>query len=357
MKRMSLTAHPHVRKSGTYFGYAYAYNEIKNNFEKYLAELGIKLELNTPKSNVQMYFGSPHGFFYPHQYKIQMTQWESTKVPPHWKDFAKGYDEWWTANDFGKQAFIDSGIPEEKVYVFEHGVDSTLWQPKLRGQNGAVRFLHIDSGSPRKRADLAKAAFKKAFGDNPNYEITFKHSHIPSSGVDWNNPKTMATHGEWESKNIRHIRENMSTEDLVKLYHYHDAIIYPSEGEGFGMIPMQALATGMPVISTGRWCSYERYLNNNIIDSHIGQSEIQETYTRFGDVVVPNLDSMVELMRSVAKNIDEHSKVFLDQRQQVIEDYDWYSLSKKAIDPLVERLGLEFFNSSKGYLNKGVKIA
>jgi glycosyltransferase involved in cell wall biosynthesis len=350
MKRFSLTAHPHVRKSGSYFGYAYAYDEIKRYFELYLKELGVKLELNTPKSNAQLYFGSPNGFFYPHQYKIQMTQWESTMVPPHWKEHAKNYDEWWTANEFGRQAFINSGVPEEKLHVFEHGVDPNIWTPKLRGQNDVIRFLHIDSGSPRKRADIAKEAFKKAFGNNLDYEITFKYSHTNPSAVDWNNPKTMEEHGDWEDGNIRHIRENMSLEDLVKLYHYHDVIVYPSEGEGFGMIPMQALATGMPVISTGRWCSYERYLNNNIIDSHLGQSHIQETYVRFGDVVVPSLGSTVELMRSVAANIKGQSEVFFNQRQQVIQDYDWYSLSKKAIDGLISRVGIDMFNSSKGYL-------
>lgn len=350
MKRFSLTAHPHVRKSGSYFGYAYAYNEIKKYFEIYLSELGVRLELNTPKSNAQLYFGSPHGFFYPHQYKIQMTQWESTLVPPSWPEHAKEYNEWWTANDFGKQAFINAGVPAEKLHVFEHGVDSQLWTPKLRGQDSIVRFLHIDSGSPRKRADMAKEAFQIAFGNSLDYEITFKHSHMPASGVDWNNSEIMATHGEWEAPNIRHIRENMSIEDLVRLYHYHDVLIYPSEGEGFGMIPMQALATGMPVISTGIWCSYERYLNNNIIDSRLGISEIKETYTRFGEVVLPNLESTAYLMKNVADNIIDQSIVFYNQVSSVITDYSWYNLSKKILDSFIDRVGFDIFNSSKGYL-------
>jgi glycosyltransferase involved in cell wall biosynthesis len=350
MKRFSLAAHPHVRKSGSYFGYAYAYNEIKVNFENYLSELGVRLEHNSPKSNAQLYFGSPHGFFYPHQYKIQMTQWESTMVPPSWKEHAKDYDEWWTANEFGRQAFINSGVPEEKLHVFEHGVDSGLWTPKLRGQNDVIRFLHIDSGSPRKRADLAKKAFKQAFGNSLDYEITFKYSHIPASGVDWSNPDTMSSHGDWEDGNIRHIRENMNIEDLVKLYHYHDAIIYPSEGEGFGMIPMQALATGMPVISTGRWCSYERYLNGNVIDSRLGQSDVIETYTRHGDVVLPSTESTIELMKMVANDIKKQSSIFYDQVPSVVSDYNWYNLSKKAIDSMVDRVGQDVFDTSRGYL-------
>lgn len=350
MKRFSITSHPHVRASGSYFGYAYAYNEIYKSFELSLNKMGVIVETNTPKSNAQLYFGSPQGFFYPHQYKIQMTQWESTMVPPNWVEHAKDYDEWWTANEFGRQAFINSGVPEEKLHVFEHGVDSKIWTPRLRGQNGVVRFLHIDSGSPRKRADIAKEAFKKAFGNSLDYEITFKYSHIPPSGVDWNDAEVMQEHGDWETENIRHIRENMSLEDLIKLYHYHDVVIYPSEGEGFGMIPMQALATGMPVISTGRWCSYERYLNENIIESKLGQSDIIETYTRYGEVVLPSLESTVDLMKKVANDIENQSQVFYNQIEKVTSDYNWNSLSQKAIDGLVERVGVDIFKTSKGYL-------
>lgn len=350
MQRFSLTAHPHVRNNGSYFGYAYAFNEIQKYFEIYLKELGVKLELNSPKASAQMYFGSPHGFFYPHQYKIQMTQWESTLVPPSWVEYAKEYDEWWTANDFGRQAFINTGIPEEKVHVFEHGVDANIWTPNLRGNNGKVRFLHIDSGSPRKRADLAKQAFLDAFGNNKNYEITFKHSHLPSSGVNWDDLHIMQNHGEWESGNIRHIRENMSLEDLVKLYHFHDVLVYPSEGEGFGMIPLQALATGMPVISSGIWCSYERYLGDNVIQSNLGPSPIQETYARYGDVILSDKDSLVHLMKKTANEITISSKKFYDQVQDVVDDYDWYKLSRDAIDKLISRTGNGIFATSTKYL-------
>lgn len=350
MKRMSLYAHPHVRKSGSYFGYAYTYYEIERHFNGYLNTLGINLEINSPKANVQLYYGSPDGFFYDHQYKIQMTQWESTLVPPHWVDHAKRYDEWWTANPFGAKAFIDAGVPEEKVKVFEHGVDAAVWTPKMRGKNGVVRFLHVDSGSPRKRADLAIEAFKAAFGNDMGYEITLKHSHHAQTAQDWNNVDTLTNHGEWQEPNIRHIKENMSLEDLVKLFQFHDVLIYPSEGEGFGLIPLQALATGMPVISTNIWCSYDRYLGGNIIESSLGQSPVVENYARFGDVVLADFDSMVHLMKTAAENIEDQSNLFYNQVKTVTEDYSWSRLSKKAIDDLVDRVGIKMFDRSKGYL-------
>ena len=351
MKRLSVYADPHLRNSGSHFGYAYTFNEIS----KYLRKVEIdgdklQVDLNSPKSKIQLCYGVPPTFFYEHQYKIQMTQWESTMVPPLWVELAKGYDEFWTANEFGRDAFLKSGVPEEKLHIYELGVDASTWTPKKRERNNVIRFLHIDSGSPRKRADIVKSAFTSAFGNNMNYELTLKHSHGPVSGADWNSFNVLEDRGEWETPNIRHIRETMSLLELVSLFHFHDVLVYPSEGEGFGLIPLQALATGMPVISTSRWCSYERFLNGNIIDSKMGVSDIVETYTRYGEVVLPSLESTVELMKSVVSNFEQQSEFFYNQAATVAEEYNWLTLSQQSIDGLYSRLGQDMFNSYLGYL-------
>ncbi len=351
MFRMSIYAHPHVRKSGSYFGYAYTYYEIERHLRNY-EHNGEKLQLdiNSPKSKVQLYYGSPPGYFSPNQYKIQMTQWESTLVPPNWVDHAKDYNEWWTANHFGADAFINAGVPAEKIHIYEHGVDASTWTPKKRGQNGVIRFLHVDSGSPRKRADLAIKAFKAAFGNDLNYELTLKHSHYPSNDADWFSQEVLENYGEWESVNVRRIKENMGLPELVNLFHFHDVLIYPSEGEGFGLIPLQALATGMPVISTSRWCSYDKYFTDNIIESSLGISDVVESYTRFGNVVIPELESMIHIMKSVANNFDAQANVFHNQVPKVVADYNWQNRTNMVMDGLVERLGAPMFVSSKAHL-------
>lgn len=351
MLRMSMYAHPNVRKSGSYFGYAYTYYEIERHLRGYQYNgEKLQLDLNSPKSKVQLYYGSPPGFFYPNQYKIQMTQWESTLVPPNWVDHAKDYNEWWTANQFGADAFINAGVPAEKIHVYEHGVDSQTWTPKKRGQNGVIRFLHVDSGSPRKRSDLAIKAFKAAFGNSLDYELTLKHSYKESTMVNWYDNEVLENHGEWESINVRHIKENIGLAELVHLFHFHDVLIYPSEGEGFGLIPLQALATGMPVISTSRWCSYDKYFTENIIESDLGVSEVVENYTRFGNVVLPEFDSIVNIMKNVVENFDRQSDMFYNQIPNVVSDYNWQDRTNLVMDSLIKRIGKDMFISPKDYL-------
>ena len=150
----------------------------------------------------------------------------------------------------------------------------------------------------------------------------------------------MEKHGRWEG-NVRHIEEITSTEDLVAIHHFHDVLVYPSEGEGFGFIPLQALATGMPVISTGVWASYEKYFNGNVIDSKLGPSTFMNHYP--GKCIIPIPRSVVDLMKNTAKNIQEQSKLFYEQVPAVTEEYSWENKTQPVIEALYKRVGIDLF--------------
>jgi len=332
-----------------HFGYALAFHKIKDSIGNVkLDGKNVNVTRNDPDTKIQLFMGSNPGQFHPNQYKIQMTQWESTLAPASWKKFSQNYNEFWTANPFGAAAIIKAGVPAEKVFVYEHGIDSSVWTPKLRGQNDKIRFLHVDSDNPRKRSDLVLWAFKKAFGDNPNYELTLKYSlkktkyydTFKDSVVDWKKPEIMKSHGRWDG-NVRYIEEITSTDDLVRIYHYHDVLVYPSEGEGFGFIPLQGLVTGMPTISTGVWASYQKYFNGNVIESKLGPSTFMNHYP--GKCVIPVPRSLVNLMKNCAKNIKDQSRLFYNTSFEVAKEYSWENKTKPVIEALYKRVGKEMF--------------
>jgi hypothetical protein len=102
----------------------------------------------------------------------------------------------------------------------------------------------------------------------------------------------------------------------------------------------------MPVISTSDWCSYDKYFNKNIIESHRGISDIVENYTRFGDVVIPHLESMIDQMKKVVNDFSSQSNIFYNQIPTVIKDYDWQHRTDMAIDGLIDRIGIDMFQNS-----------
>lgn len=348
MLRMSIYSHRDLRYYGENSGYPYSSAQILKHLRQFKHnDEFMQVDLNSPKSKVQMYYGSEPGIFYSHQYKIKMAQIESTMAPDY---FAKEkLNEFWTANHFSAQGLQNAGISSRKIYVYEHGVDSEIWSPKLRGENKKIRFLQIDAGQPRKRSDLSIKAFIAAFEGKDDYYLTLKYSDLRVVDLIHENLKLSSS--PWAKKHISHVREQYDIKDLVKMYHDHDIMLYPSEGEGFGMIPLQALATGMPVISTSKWCSYDKYFKDNIIESKLGVSSIQENYPRRGEVVLADIDSLIYQMKKVSEDLKKQSSFFYNQVPEVTKEYNWQTKTNEAFGNLIERIGPDMFTSYRGYMS------
>ncbi len=345
----SIHTDQHIKDAGGVFGYAYGYDNIVKHFNQFTYR-GKQLEVvdNDPSAQIQMFYMEPEwhnpvtgddfrqpGFkkHHDHQYKINGTYLEATRAWDWWIPTMKTFDEIWVGNQFSADAVANSGI-DVPTYVFELGIDD-MWKPFKRGNRGKIRFLHVDSGSPRKRADLVEEAFLKLFKDNKDVELTLKyHNSDGYSVMDLFNSKEA-------QPNIKKIFKTLSQEEMVKLYHQHDILVYPTEGEGFGLIPLQALATGMPTISTSKWCTYEKYLGSNIIESTLGKTQHSGYHT--GDVIIPNFESTVELMRKAVDDFDAQCDYYYKQAPKVIKEYNWQSQCDKMLKSLIKRVGVEMF--------------
>ena len=349
--KLSLHTDQHIKDANGASGYSYSYYKMIEHFSKFKYR-NEKMQIldNSSEANAQLFYMEPEWYnqnnmqnlrspdfkkFYNHQYKIQGTHLEATKVWSHWIDAMNAVDEIWVGNYFAKDAVINSGITTP-TYVFEMGIDD-MWKPYKRGNNRKIKFLHIDSGSPRKRADMAQLAFSKAFSNRNDVSLTLKyHGHENAQGFG------LSTMMIPLHENIHCIYETLSQQQVIDLYNSHDVLVYPSEGEGFGFIPLQALATGMPVISTGRWCSYEDLLGSNVIESTLGKT--QHTGYDHGEVVLPEIDSLIYLMRKVVDNFDNEINYYFNQAPSVYARYNWQTRSDEFLKSVVKRLGTKTFH-------------
>ena len=348
----SIHTDQHIKDANGIFGYSYGYNNIVKHFNNF-TYYGKQMQVvdNDPSAQIQMFYMEPewhhpvtgHDFRQPgfkkhhdHQYKINGTYLEATIAWDWWIPTMKTFDEIWVGNQFSADAVANSGV-ETPTFVFELGVDD-MWKPFKRGGRDKIRFLHVDSDSPRKRADLVEKAFIALFKDRNDITLTLKYHGNDGYSV-------MDLFKTDELSNIKKIYKTLSQSDMVELYHNHDILIYPTEGEGFGLIPLQALATGMPVISTSRWCSYEKYLGNNIIESTLGKTQHSGYHT--GEVIIPSFESTVELMRKVVDNFDTQCDYYYKQAPKVIKEYNWQSQCDKMLKSLIKRKGLKFFDPIK----------
>ena len=320
---------PHVNLTRA-TGYGYATANIINSLET----LGHKVGYGYPKCDVQVNFSQPFQFkMHKNQYQIGYTPWESTVIPKTWFPLANMVDEFWATSDWNAQTYENAGI-KKPIKVYPHGIDS-IWTPKRREQKEVLKFLHIGEPAPRKAGQIVVDAFVSLYGNNPNYHLTIK-AHLNNTTRIHNNyiDKQIIGLPQEMYNNITVITEEMNESDLVKLYHDHDVMVYPSYGEGFGFIPLQALATGMPTICTSGWAQYEKFLGPLKIKSSLTKSPFMNLD---GLVFEPNYFHLLELMRDVVYDYKAYAGYYYAQSTKIHEEYNWLQLTNNAFDHIFKK--------------------
>jgi glycosyltransferase involved in cell wall biosynthesis len=308
------------------------YGEAGYNICKSLVELGHKVPFDSPDAPVQMSFVQPEYYgFYDHQYKIGYTPWESTALPEFWLEHMEQCDEIWTTSPWVAKVYRDNGVTKP-LYVYEHGVDK-VWTPRARHRRNKLRFLHVGEPAPRKAAQLVLDVFREAFGDSDDVELTIKAHNTNTTRVRDRMGSIICTPDQL--KNVNVITKEYSREEMVSLYQGHHVLVYPSWGEGFGFIPAQALATGMPTICTSSWAPYADWLGDLKVDSRLVDSPWEWTHT--GQVYEPNADDLYKKMMLAYEDFENQSDKFFSQAEAFRTRYDWVNLTEKAFEHIVTK--------------------
>lgn len=291
--------------------------------------LGHEVPFDDPSAPVQISLCNPYHYkFHEGQYKIGYTPWESTYIPDGWLSRMNQCDEVWATSAWVANVYEANGV-KPPIYVYEHGIDKQ-WQPVKRERTDKVRFLHIGEPALRKGGQMAYDAFLEAFGDRSDVHLTLKsyyQHHLRTYG-------DAGLTSVVERPNMSIITANISKKELIALYQNHDVMVYPSYGEGFGFIPLQALATGMPCITTGEWAPYRHYL---------GPLEIPGRWDRSiwsvhpGNVLYPDYPALVRLYRMAAQQLDALVPHYYHQADDIIREFDWLKKTESAFEHIVER--------------------
>lgn len=299
-------------------GYGYATTQMRNSLERQ----GFNLGINDPDADVQIWFDQPWFWTWDEgTYRVGYHPWESTEIHPDWLRAMQVCDEVWTPSEIIANWYREWGLPN--VHVYEHGVDP-IWTTAEREVTDTIKFLHVGGEAARKGADITLDAFRAAFqGYRDDVELTLK----------------MINEG-WMVKKLGKVtvlNETLSVSDLISLYHQSHAFIYPSWGEGFGLNPLQAMATGMPTICTAGWAPYERFLDPDLaLDSTLVDSPWPTLHP--GKMFQPNFDDLVDKLRYVADNYETVQADAMPRAEAVKAEYCWDRKTYEAFSALEWRL-------------------
>jgi glycosyltransferase involved in cell wall biosynthesis len=147
-----------------------------------------------------------------------------------------------TVSELARQSYIEAGVAPDRVYSITLGADINLFRtregsaPKLKTE--PVTFVFAGAAVPRKGIDILVAAFKQAYkrlggrlrlivvGPRGDSATTLEVAETP--GIE--------TYG------------SMPQAELRKIFGKADCLVLPSRHDSFGMVVIEAMACGLPVI-------------------------------------------------------------------------------------------------------------
>lgn len=142
------------------------------------------------------------------------------------------------ASSFARQTLVENGVPADKIRVIPYGVgDEWIEAGRLRRQQPRpkgrpYRFLYAGYVTPRKGVGILLDAWRQ----------------MDVSGAELR----LAGGGRVEAENARNLvfLGQTSREALLREMQDADAFVFPSLFEGFGLVLLEAMAAGLPVITT-----------------------------------------------------------------------------------------------------------
>lgn len=229
----------------------------------------------------------------PTPYKIGFTMYESTdplKVYPEWRHQCNGVDRLFVPSAFCAELF--SEFVHRPINVVPLAIHEAYCEPVLRQAHDTFRVVSFATLTGRKGPIEMIDVFRNAFPDQEDVEFILKTrlkllgSQTPGL-PEMNDRRIKVVDGTWPLARVQQFLLNA------------DCMMFLSKGEGFGMTPREAMATGCPTIladNTGMSDVCDKRYNWPVPTSHLENSPLG------GKWFIPDYDYAVDVLRWMYSN-------------------------------------------------------
>lgn len=275
------------------------------------------------------------------RYKIGFSLYESDPLPQEWIPYLNMMNEIWVASKFMKELYERNGV-RVPVYVVPLGTDPAYFHPAIAPAEFDAperwRFICNATWEPRKNLKNLILAFQAEFSIDDNVCLIIKTANMGL--VD--DIKT-----EVEAVNMRkgrakvYIKEQILPDEAIgSLYTAADCYVSPSRGEGWGMPLHEALACGLPVITTGHGTVKEVLSDSKgkpLPGVHFTPYRSTAARTRYiymADTkwADPSMPDLMRTMRHVYNNLEKEKTLALQTSEIIRSKYNWFNACKIMTD-------------------------
>ena len=218
-----------------------------------------------------------------------------------------------------------------QCYYIPWGTDIALFNYSGK-KDQELSFFHSAGMSNRKGTDVLIDAFIE--GKLYRESKLIIHTQMPIQKLSEQNPDS------FDEYNITVIEKTVTAPGL---YHLGDVYVYPTTLDGLGLTMYEALACGLPVISTD--CAPM----NEVVNNYNGRLVEVDQYTCRWDayywpLAYVNKDSLISAMQYYIDNKNMINDLRLKARQCAVEKWNWESR--------IDEVNNAFVESKKVYRNR-----
>ena len=186
--------------------------------------------------------------------RIGYVIWDSTKLPDVWDDGLAVCDRVWVPSEWARAVMIDHGLSPDRVDVMPEGVDTTIFNPEVAPAKAikdlpGFKVLNVGKFEPRKATRELIKAFDDALGDKDDAWLVLAVNNSFDPDFDIRRElRDLKLRSLERIVYVPPIRESHAA--FASVYTACDAFLGPSRSEGWGLCHMEAMACGLPVITT-----------------------------------------------------------------------------------------------------------
>ncbi len=306
------------------------------------------------------------------EWNIGMSMWETPKLP-EFGAHCQEVDEVWVPSPWNWEVFSSSPYAQEdKVAYMPLGVDTELHYPhEIEGKitdsfNTEFNYIYaiVCGYSARKGVDLVLTAHHELFTKESKVALLVKgdlygsrlfprdiqaiyrgESIASLPYLDANKQADINRKVSEHKPYVLYSWDSLSDKHMADLFCSIDGFVFPSRGEGFGLHPLDAMSTGVPVVGTAATGMRDYMLPDIsypvpskgwrlcpgcdwITGDYIGH--------KFAD---PDYEVYRDSVWEMYSKPEEAKKKALKAREFVVENYSYQVVTKRMKDRLEEALG------------------
>lgn len=240
-------------------------------YVKALRRQGVQTDIGSAKGGthrnrhkVLIYHHTPHTIDIKKERKqfktiIINTVWETTRIPRRWIKPINQADAVCVPSYHNVRALRNSGI-KIPIYIVPHGVHAKTFtarkrKPQADSKKRTFTFLSVFGFQHRKNPEALLRAYWEEFDAADRVQLIIKTSgYSARENGSWIRGRIQAykanLHIRKQTAPLQIITGHLGTKALRGLYAKGDAFVLPTRGEGVGLPFLEAMASGIPVITT-----------------------------------------------------------------------------------------------------------